>query len=151
MNLGKWSLSLINKIVKMIQAVDLPSHKELRNFGIIMSIALSIFFFLVLPFFFAFNPQYKLLWAILLLILFSIFAPKKLLYFYKFWMIFGLMLNWVNTRLILGLVFFTLFLIIAIIFKLLKKDPMNRKIDKNILTYREIVIENSHDHMERPY
>jgi hypothetical protein len=66
-------------------------------------------------------------------------------------MIFALALNWINTRIILGLVFFTMFLTISIILKLVRKDPMKRSFDKNISSYREIVNEQSYKHMEKPY
>ena len=149
--IGKWSLSLIKRIKKMLPYIENPSEKDLRNFGIIMSIALSLIFLVVLPYLFQFRVP-NLAWSIVLLIfLTTIFSANKLFHFHKVWMIFALALNWINTRIILGLVFFTMFLTISIILKLVRKDPMKRSFDKNISSYREIVNEQSYKHMEKPY
>ena len=66
-------------------------------------------------------------------------------------MTFGLAINWVMTRIILGLVFFTLFTLISIVLKILKKDPMNRSIDKNASSYRGIANKQSVKHMDKPF
>ena len=50
---------------------------------------------------------------------------KKL---YKAWMKFAHLLGWVNTRIILTLVYFLIMTPLALIFKVVGKDPMNRKL-----------------------
>ena len=50
---------------------------------------------------------------------------KKL---YRAWMKFAHALGWMNTRIILTLVYLLVMTPLALIFKLLGKDPMNRKL-----------------------
>ena len=47
---------------------------------------------------------------------------------YRGWMKFAHGLGWVNTRIILTLVYYLVFSPLAILFKIIGKDPMNRKI-----------------------
>ena len=47
-------------------------------------------------------------------------------------------LGWFNTRLLLGLIFFLLFTPLAFIFKILGKDFLDRKIDKNAASYWQL-------------
>ncbi len=47
---------------------------------------------------------------------------------YRGWMKFALVLGWVNTRIILSLVYFIVMTPLAFIFKLVGKDPMCRKL-----------------------
>lgn len=47
---------------------------------------------------------------------------------YKGWMKFAHALGWVNTRIILTLVYYFVFTPLALIFRVVGKDPMNRKL-----------------------
>lgn len=55
---------------------------------------------------------------------------KLLKAFYKSWMKFAHALGWVNTRIILTVVYLLVFTPVALIFKVIGKDPMERKIEK---------------------
>lgn len=46
---------------------------------------------------------------------------------YKAWMRFAHALGWVNTRIILSFVYFLIFTPLALIFRLMGKDPMDRR------------------------
>lgn len=48
---------------------------------------------------------------------------------YKGWMKFARALGWVNTRIILSLVYFLIFTPIALFFKLIGKDPMSMRFE----------------------
>ncbi len=50
--------------------------------------------------------------------------PKGLAPLYRAWMAFGHVLGWINTRVILGLVFFVVVTPIGLIMRLLGKDPL---------------------------
>lgn len=54
---------------------------------------------------------------------------RFLKYIYKIWMKFAHALGWVNTRIILTLVYFLIFTPLALFFKLIGKDPMGRQIE----------------------
>ena len=61
------------------------------------------------------------------------------------------MLGWINTRIILSLVFFAVFLPYGVVLRLLGKDPMARRLDENIDSYRVHSNAASRDKMERPF
>jgi len=48
----------------------------------------------------------------------------------------GHILGWVNTKIILGLMFYTVFTPAAVILRLIRHDPMNRSFVSNVDTYR---------------
>lgn len=85
------------------------------------------------------------------LIVWALAHPASMIYFYKPWMKLAEGLGFINTRIILFVVFYLLFFPMGIIMRLLGKDPMQRKIDTALASYR-ITRENpSKDHMETPY
>ncbi|MDO8446171.1 MAG: SxtJ family membrane protein [Deltaproteobacteria bacterium] len=49
---------------------------------------------------------------------------------YAGWMKFAHILGWVNTRIILTLVYLIIFTPLALIFRLIGKDPMDRRLEK---------------------
>ena len=94
------------------------------------------------------------LWPWILTAIFVLVAlvfPIALQPVYFGWMRFGLVMNWINTRLILGLLFYGIFLPIGLFFKLIGRDAMHRKFDKKMSSYRHIDEHNSSDNMEHPY
>ena len=67
----------------------------------------------------------------------GILRPGLLLYPYIAWMKLGHILGWVNSRIILGLVFLIVLQPIALIMRILGHDPLRtKKLDQK--TYREI-------------
>ena len=64
-------------------------------------------------------------------------APRLLYYPYKGWMILGHVLGWINSYIILGVVFIFVLQPIAYIMRLTGYDPLKtkRKVEK---TYREV-------------
>lgn len=50
-----------------------------------------------------------------------------------FWLLHGI--GWVNTRLLLGIIFYLVFTPIGVLMRLSGKDMMNRKLDPNASTY----------------
>ena len=63
-------------------------------------------------------------------------SPRLLYYPYKFWMKLGLILGWINSRIILGLVFMIILLPVAFIMRIFAYDPLRTK-RKGEMTYRE--------------
>ena len=51
------------------------------------------------------------------------------------WMRFAQILAWINTRLILGLAFYLVITPISVVFRLLGKDLIGQRIDRNAATY----------------
>jgi len=78
-------------------------------------------------------------WAITLsglLMIPALAFPKALQPAFRGWMAIGQILGWINTRLILGALFYTIFLLIGLTLRLLGKDPMHRRFEPDAKTYR---------------
>jgi saxitoxin biosynthesis operon SxtJ-like protein len=72
----------------------------------------------------------------LILVVPALMAPGLLRPVYRVWMALGHVLGWINTRVVLGLIFFGLITPMAIAFRLGGRDPMQRTFDRNASTYR---------------
>jgi hypothetical protein len=62
-----------------------------------------------------------------LILCLGLIAPVVLRPLYLAWMYLARVLGWVNTRLLLGLVFYTLFTVIGLAMRLLGRDPLDRR------------------------
>ena len=113
------------------------SNKILRKFGFFVGIGLPVLVGLILPLFSGHAFRYWTLWIGLPLLFMAILKPDLLFYPYKFWMKLGHILGWVNSKVILGLVFILVLQPIALIMKFLGYDPLRKK-KLNKTTYREI-------------
>jgi len=115
-----------------------PDKKELKHFGLIMAGFISAIFGLLLPFIFGWDTGYYpwILAAIFLVL--SLLNSIVLLPVYRVWTAFGKVMGWVNTRIILMLVYVVMFIPIGILMKCVRYDPMKRKMDvmQDIDSYR---------------
>jgi hypothetical protein len=71
-------------------------------------------------------------WALIvgvLLILPALLAPRILAPVYRIWMTVGEALGWINTRILLGVVFYGLITPMGLIRRLRTEDPMRRRHD----------------------
>jgi hypothetical protein len=133
------------------QAYSAPDRRELRNFGLVFSGGLIVFFGLLLPWIFE-RP-----WPLWPWVGAGVFAgsglllPEVLRPVFYVWMKLGHALGWINTRIILGLVFFVMFAPIALLLRLLGKDPLHRKLDDEAGTYRVVSNKLSRERMEKPF
>ena len=64
---------------------------------------------------------------------------------------FGNVMNWINTRIILGILFYGMFLPIGVVMRLFGKDPMHRKLDRELPSYRVTSDNDDKSNVERPY
>lgn len=127
------------------------SKHELRKFGLTTGAIVAALFGLFLPW--VFNNSYPY-WPWILasvLWIWALIMPVTLRPVYAGWMKVGHVLGWINTRIILGLMFFTVFFVVGLILKVLGKDPMSRKIDNSVESYRVPSRVHTKDHVERPY
>ena len=127
------------------------SKTELRKFGIIFGIFLVSIFGLLLPWIFEHKiPTWP--WMVFIVIeLVAITCPLKLDNFFRVWMLFGNIIGWLNTRIILGIVFYLVFLPVGLLFKLLGKDLLSRKIDTKLETYKIMNMNTNKNNMENPF
>ena len=70
------------------------------------------------------------------LILPALVAPRALTPAHRVWMALGAALGWVNTRIVLGLIFFGLITPMGLVLRLAGRDPMRRAFDLQATTYR---------------
>ncbi|MBI4388154.1 MAG: hypothetical protein HY582_03840 [Candidatus Omnitrophica bacterium] len=109
------------------------SIQEMKQFGKVMAIA---FFLLSFVFFWHQKP-----WAIYVLsvaVLFQCaawFLPKILFPVERIWMKIGHGLGWVNTRILLTLVFFVMMTPLRLILLLFRKDILDQKLERARTSY----------------
>lgn len=127
---------------------------ELRKFGLITGAIIILFIGGFLPWWWHRNIwdwQQVTLPLGGVLIAWALAHPASMIYFYKPWMKLAEGLGFINTRIILFIVFYGLFLPMGVVMRLFGKDPMQRKMETAAGSYR-ITRENpSKDHMEKPY
>jgi hypothetical protein len=132
-------------------AYSAPDRRELRNFGLVFAGGLVVFFGLLLPWLFE-RP-----WPLWPWIGAGMFAgtglllPGMLRPVFYVWMKLGHVLGWINTRIILGLVFFIVFAPVALLLRIFGKDPLHRKLDNEAGTYRVPSEKLPRERMEKPF
>ena len=77
--------------------------------------------------------------------------PATLRPVYTTWMKIGHGIGWVNTRIILGILFYVLILPMGLVMRLFGNDPMARKRDESASSYRIESISEPKDRLEKPY
>lgn len=65
----------------------------------------------------------------------SLLFPLWLRPVYAAWMRLARVLGWVNTHLLLALLFYTLFTLVGLVLRLLRRDPLARRWDVGAQTY----------------
>ncbi len=111
--------------------------KKLREFGLLFGFFLPLFLGFIIPFIQGHNFK---LWTLCIgipFLILGLIAPKFLIFPYKLWMNLGDILGWINSRLILGLIFIIVVQPIAFFMKIFGYDPLKQKKSKEY-TYREI-------------
>lgn len=84
---------------------NLISDKKLREFGLLIGIGLPLIFGWIVP---AISGHIFRSWTLIIgipCLVFSFIEPRLLVYPYILWMKIGFLLGWVNSRIILGIIF----------------------------------------------
>ena len=113
------------------------SNKKFREFGFLIGFVFPFLIGWIIP---AFGGHSFRIWTLCISLpslFLAIAKPAFLLYPYHIWMKLGLILGWINSRIILGLVFLIILQPIAIIMKIFGHDPLRTKILRKD-SYREI-------------
>ena len=103
------------------------SKKQLREFGFLIGMFFPILIGWIIP---AFSGHAFRIWTLYVGIPFlivGILKPKLLVYPYQWWMVLGECLGWVNSRLLLGIVFIIILQPIALFMKIFGYDPLGKK------------------------
>ena len=113
------------------------SIKILREFGFLISFTLPILIGWFLPAIGGHSFRVWTLWFSLPILILALIKPLMLFYPYKAWMKIGNILGWLNSHLILGLVFISVLMPISLFMKIIGYDPL--RINKqNKKSYRWI-------------
>ena len=139
--------------MKWNQISSSASVKQIRQFGLLVGLVLvSVGSW----------QLYRQIYPIVRIVLWSIggflFAggllwPQILKPLYVFWMLLAHMLSWVNTRIILGVIFYLIFTPIALVMRIAQRDGLQKKINKNASSYwtQRTAPENIKEHFERQF
>jgi len=83
----------------------------------------------------------------------GLILPIALRPIYVVWMLLARLLAFVNTHILLALVFYTLFLLIGVVMRFLRYDPLDRRLDSKRQSYwnRRADTLLARDHYERQF
>jgi len=134
-----------------MQENNKPTTKTLREFGCLVGGIGAGLFGAVLPLLkgHALPWQPCLIGSILAAL--GLVLPQSLVPIYRLWMKLGLMLGWINSRIILSIVFFVIITPMGLLMKLLNRDTMNRQWELQRSTYRIPSRDRAITQMEKPY
>ena len=113
------------------------SQKTLREFGFLIGFIFPFLIGWILPLIGGHSFRTWSLFISIPSIILAFTKPILLLYPYRAWMKLGNILGWVNSRIILGLVFLIILQPIALIMRILGHDPLRTKKFAQ-KTYREV-------------
>ena len=112
------------------------AKKQLREFGFLIGFGFPILIGWIIPAVGGHAFRGWTLWIAIPFLTTGILKPRLLFYPYKGWMALGHGLGWVNSRIVLGLVFLLVLQPIAFIMKIFGYDPLRKNKSKE-LSYRE--------------
>jgi O-antigen/teichoic acid export membrane protein len=138
-------------------AIPELDRRGLREFALTTGTVVAVLFGLIIPW--LLGRQIAFLswpgnWPWLLftvLAAWGLIAPMTLRPLYRLWMRFGLVMGRITSPIILGLVFYLVFMPTGLIMRLFGKDGMNRKFDKNAGSYRVQSKKAPRENLERPF
>ena len=128
----------------------MTTNKELRSFGLLVGGIFAVIGFwpLLLR-----GDDYRP-WALVLAALLigpALVFPTSLKPIHKLWMKLGHALGWINTRIILGAIFFGVVTPMGLIRRVLRKDSMGRRPRPDLDSYRQPRSARPASHMTRQY
>jgi hypothetical protein len=124
--------------------------KQLRSFGLMVGgifAAIAVWPLMI-------RGEEARWWGLILaafLILPAAIFPAALAWPYKGWMWIGHVLGWINTRIILGFIFYFIVTPIGIFRRWIGKDPMGRKLGADLDSYRILVKPRPASHLKQQY
>jgi hypothetical protein len=126
------------------------TRQQLRSFGLLVG---GIFGLIGLwPM--VWRHQSPRMWAVTLAVILvvpALVAPRMLSPAHRAWMKLAEVLAWINTRILLGLVFFVVVTPIGLVMRLLGRDPMRRRLEPSTESYRMRCVPRPGTHMMRQF
>ena len=125
-------------------------NSQLRSFGLIVAAGFAVI--AVWPT--VFHSRDPRTWALIMgfvLSAMALVAPPALRPFHRVWMTVGEALGWLNSRIILSVVYYLLIFPIGAVRRLSGSDPMRRQFEPDADTYRIRRVARPASHMQRQY
>jgi hypothetical protein len=110
--------------------------KLLRDFGYIMAAVIGGIIGIAWPYYFHGHVRPVAIGIGVGFLVTGLTFPLLLAPIFKIWMIIGEVLGAVNSRIILGLVFWITFVPVAVFFRITGRDILERKLNRKKATYR---------------
>ncbi|TKB63496.1 MAG: sxtJ [Nitrospira sp.] len=126
------------------------TNKELRQFGLLVGGVFSVIGLWPV----VFRGEPPRLWAMILgslLIVLGAVVPQSLKQVHSGWMKIGHVLGAINTKIILGIIYYLLITPMGLVMRLMGKDSMHRTLAKETTTYRVVRSPRSPRHMRNQF
>lgn len=130
----------------MSQSIDL---KELRKFGIIVGGV-----FTLIGFWPYFRGEDLRVWALMIggaLVALGGVLPQALSHVYRVWMVIGHAMGWINTRILLSIVFYGIITPLGVARRWFSADTIDHGFDAKVMTYRVMKKARPGSHMKRQF
>ncbi|MDX1460237.1 MAG: SxtJ family membrane protein [Xanthomonadales bacterium] len=140
----------------MTHQVDIPDRPGLRQFGLMFAAVLAVLFGVVIAGFrhgwTAWHAWPLWPWIVAgMIAAWALVHPASLKWLYRPWMRFAVVAGWINTRLIMLLLFYLVMLPIGLVMRLFGHDPMRRRFDPDAGSYRVESDKPSPGDLEKPF
>ena len=123
---------------------------RLRSFGLVVGGALGVL--ALWPVLFRHQGPSRWLLAVAAALAATALAlPASLKHVYRAWMAFGHALGWINTRILLFVIFYLVLTPLALVRRWLGKDSMRRSFEPDLETYRVKSTPRAETHMRRQH
>jgi hypothetical protein len=126
------------------------ASKQLRSFGLLVGSIFALIGLWPMVIYRADPRWWSVVVAAVLLGTGAVY-PKSLFRVYKVWMALGHVLGWVNTRIILGVIFYGMVTPIGLIRRWLGKDTMGKEFRPDLQSYRIMRTLRPPSHLKRQY
>jgi len=127
--------------------------KGLRQFGVMLGGMLAVIFGFLVPRSWEWESQPNPVWIGIgnVVVAWALIAPDSMRSLYRTWIRVALQIGHVVNSVILAIVYFLVITPMGVVMRMMGKDPMRRKLDRNVDSYRVISKVADRDHVERPY
>jgi len=135
----------------LIDEQKTATDSELRSFGLLTGALFVAIFGLAFP---ALRHHRFPAWPWVIAIALAIPAlvyPRSLYYVHWIWTRIGIVLGWINSRIILTLLFFVVILPMGLLMRAFGRDPISRKFEPDAETYRVPSRKRARETMEMPF
>ena len=134
-----------------MSAARTPDRKTLVQFGLLTGGLIAVLFGLLFPWLWGRRFPVWPWAAAAVLVVSALGVPAALSPVYRAWMAVGSALGWINTRILLGAVFFLVVTPIGAVMRLTGRDPLRRKFEPRGGTYRIPSARTPRERMEVPF